>query len=167
MATKMKIVSKGKMKMGGAKKPKMMSGGAKPKAMYGATMKPDMMQTGGAKKKSVTKKSNPKSYTESDFANGSQMITTVEGPNRYKKEIEWQASGGGNSVKKPYTMTVMKGGKTNTFKLSEEQARNQRKIAKKEAGYKMGGATGKVGGVSKASKTAASKMKMGGVMKRK
>jgi hypothetical protein len=53
MATKMKIVSKGKMKMGGAMKPKMMSGGAKPKAMYGATMKPDMMQTGGAKKKSV------------------------------------------------------------------------------------------------------------------
>ena len=52
MATKMKIVSKGKMKMGGAKKPKMMSGGAKPKAMYGTSMKPGMMQTGGASKSS-------------------------------------------------------------------------------------------------------------------
>jgi len=52
MATKMKIVSKGKMKMGGAMKPKMMSGGAKPKAMYGTSMKPGMMQTGGASKSS-------------------------------------------------------------------------------------------------------------------
>lgn len=63
MATKMKMVKKGdtmvpafaadgkgKMKMGGAKKPKMMSGGAKPKAMYGKTMKPGMMKKGGTKK---------------------------------------------------------------------------------------------------------------------
>jgi len=38
-------------KEGGAIKPKMMNGGAKPKAMYGTTMKPTMMQKGGAKKK--------------------------------------------------------------------------------------------------------------------
>lgn len=165
MATKMKMVSKGKMKMGGAIKPKMMSGGAKPKAMYGATMKPDMMQTGGAKKKSVTKKSNPKSYYESNFSTDNRpMTTTVTGPNNYKKDISWDSF---VNDKKPYRMTVTKGGKTNTFVLNEQQARNQRKIAKKEAGYKMGGAIGKVGGVSKASKAAAPKMKMGGVMKRK
>jgi len=93
-------------------------------------------QGGGSTKK------NPKSYSESDFSDGAQMNTRVQGPKGYKKEIKWEASGAGNSNKKPYTMTVTKGGKTNTFVLSEEQARNQRKIAKKEAGYKKGGATG-------------------------
>jgi hypothetical protein len=114
------------------------------------------MKSGGMVKKyqpgGPTKK-NPKSYSEADFSNGSQMETTVQGPNNYKKQIRWEGAGTGNSSKKPYTMTVTKGGKTNTFKLSEEQAKNQRTIAKKEAGQKkkMGGSVAKmkVGGTAK------------------
>jgi hypothetical protein len=50
MATKMKMVSKDGKKVpafAADGKGKMKMGGAKPKAMYGATMKPDMMKTGG------------------------------------------------------------------------------------------------------------------------
>jgi hypothetical protein len=80
------------------------------------------------------KKSNPKSYWEGDSGNR-PVYTNVEGPNNYNKTIKFE---GGNQ-NKPYTMTVTKGGKTNQFQLTEEQAKNQRSIAKKEAGFKKGG----------------------------
>ena len=113
----------------------MKTGGAKPKAMYGK----EIMQKGGSTGK--TKKYKTKnSYTEYDFSDGRPMFTTVTSPdNSYKKNIEWM-SGINN---KPYEMTVTKGGKTNKFQLSKEQALSQRKKVKKTMGFQKGGMTKK------------------------
>ena len=92
------------------------------------------MQKGGSTGK--TKKYKTKnSYSEYDFSDGRPMFTTVESPDKsYKKNIEWMS---GN--KKPYEMTVTKGGKTNKFQLSKEQAISQRKKVKKTMGFQKGG----------------------------
>jgi hypothetical protein len=108
-----------------------------------ATAKKPMMQKGGVKKSLPEAQKgkttgNPKSYWEGDSGK-KPVYTNVEGPNNYKKEIQYE---GGNE-NKPYSMTVTKGGKTNKFQLTEQQALRQREIAKKEAGQKkkMGGST--------------------------
>ena len=110
----------------------MKTGGAKPKAMYGK----EIMQKGGSTGK--TKKYKTKnSYSEDDFSDGEPFRTTVSSPSGdYKKNIEWQTYG---SYKKPYEMSVTKGGKTNTFQLSKEQALSQRKKVKKTMGFQKGG----------------------------
>ena len=84
------------------------------------------------------KKSNPKTYREAESGK-SPVYTSVTGPNNYEKKITFE----GVDKNKPYVMTVTKGGKTNQFQLTEEQAKNQRSIAKKEAGFKKGGTTKK------------------------
>jgi hypothetical protein len=89
------------------------------------------------------------------------MTTRVTGPNNYKKEISWDEI---QSNEKPYKMTVTKGGKTNTFVLNEQQAKNQRKIAKKEAGYKTGGM---IKTKAKYGMTMKPTMKKGGLVKKK
>ena len=96
------------------------------------------MQKGGSTGK--TKKYKTKnSYSEYDFSDGRPMFTTVESPDKsYKKNIEWMS---GN--KKPYEMNVTKGGKTNKFQLSKEQAISQRKKVKKTMGFQKGGMTKK------------------------
>ena len=110
----------------------MKTGGAKPKAMYGK----EIMQKGGSTGK--TKKYKTKnSYYESDFSDGEPMRTEVSSPSgNYNKNIQWQEYG---SDKKPYEMTVTKGGKTNKFVLSKEQAISQRKKVKKTMGFQKGG----------------------------
>ncbi len=108
-------------------------------------------------------------------------------PKSYSKTIEGSDKTGG-------TLTVTKGGKTNTFNIPKGKVSSQRTVAKKETGYmKTGGmvnsnasvqaskvakgrpaksaepksaakkATGRTGGISKAPKGAAPKMKMGGM----
>jgi hypothetical protein len=111
----------------------MKTGGAKPKAMYGK----EIMQKGGSTGK--TKKYKTKnSYSELTGSGDEPLRTTVNSPDgNYKKNIEWQynlARG-----KKPYQMSVTKGGKTNQFQLSEEQANSQRKKVKKTMGFQKGG----------------------------
>ena len=159
------------------------------------TMKKTMVKKATAKKPMMQKEGkttgNPKSYWEADSGK-SPVYTNVEGPNNYKKRIQYE----GRSENKPYTMTVTKGGKTNQFQLTEQQALRQREIAKKEAGQKkkMGGSTAgkttplypnnpltepgrmvKKGGVAKTTykkggttkKAVSAGMKKGGTVKRK
>ena len=95
------------------------------------------MQKGGSNGK--TKKYKTKnSYYESDFSDGDPLRTEVSSPSgNYKKNIEWQSYlARGN---KPYEMSVTKGGKTNQFQLSKEQALSQRKKVKKTMGFQNGG----------------------------
>jgi len=111
----------------------MKTGGAKPKAMYGK----EIMQKGGSTGK--TKKYKTKnSYSELTGSSGNPLKTTVNSPGgNYSKNIEWQsylADG-----KKPYQMSVTKGGKTNQFQLSKEQALSQREKVKKTMGFQKGG----------------------------
>ena len=111
----------------------MKTGGAKPKAMYGK----EIMQKGGSTGK--TKKYKTKnSYSELTGTSGNPLRTNVSSPDgSYKKSIEWQSYlADGN---KPYEMSVTKGGKTNQFQLSKEQALSQRKKVKKTMGFQKGG----------------------------
>jgi hypothetical protein len=67
----------------------------------------------------------------------------IEGPKGYDKVIKYT----GDS-KRPYTMTVKKGGKTNSFQLTKDQAERQKSIADREGRpLKM-----KKGGITKKSK---------------
>ena len=111
----------------------MKTGGAKPKAMYGK----EIMQKGGSTGK--TKKYKTKnSYSELTGSSNTPIRTTVDSPSgNYKKNIEWQSYL--SDTKKPYVMSVTKGGKTNEFQLSKEQAISQRKKVKKTMGFKKGG----------------------------
>jgi len=124
---------KGKMQGGGEK----MQGGAKPKAMYGK----EIMQKGGSTGK--TKKYKTKnSYSELTGSSGNPLKTTVNSPSgNYKKNIELQSYL--SDTKKPYMMSVTKGGKTNEFQLSKEQAISQRKKVKKTMGFQKSGMTKK------------------------
>ena len=111
----------------------MKTGGAKPKAMYGK----EIMQKGGSTGK--TKKYKTKnSYSELTGSNGNPLTTTVNSPSgNYNKSIEWKSYL--TDTKKPYQMSVTKGGKTNDFQLSKEQAISQRKKVKKTMGFQKGG----------------------------
>lgn len=111
----------------------MKTGGAKPKAMYGK----EIMQKGGSTGKPKKYKTK-NSYSELTGTSGNPLRTTVSSPDgSYKKNIEWQSYlGDGN---KPYEMSVTKGGKTNQFQLSKEQALSQRKKVKKTMGFQKGG----------------------------
>jgi len=113
----------------------MKKGGAKPKAMYGQ----EIMRNGGTtgkRKKYKTKNS----YSELTGTGGDPLKTTVDSPSgNYKKNIEWTEYL--SDTKKPYVMTVTKGGKTNDFQLSKEQAISQRKKVKKTMGFQKGGTT--------------------------
>jgi len=95
------------------------------------------MQKGGSTGK--TKKYKTKnSYSELTGSGGYPLKTTVDSPSgNYNKNIEWQSYL--SDTKKPYVMSVTKGGKTNEFQLSKEQAISQRKKVKKTMGFKKGG----------------------------
>ena len=110
----------------------MKIGGAKPKAMYGK----EIMQKGGSTGK--TKKYKTKnSYSELTGTSGNPLRTNVSSPGgNYKKSIEWQSY---LPDGKPYEMSVTKGGKTNQFQLSKEQALSQRKKVKKTMGFQKKG----------------------------
>jgi hypothetical protein len=95
------------------------------------------MQNGGSTGK--TKKYKTKnSYSELTGTSGNPLRTNVSSPDgSYKKSIEWQSYlADGN---KPYEMSVTKGGKTNQFQLSKEQALSQRKKVKKTMGFQKKG----------------------------
>ena len=95
------------------------------------------MQKGGSTDK--TKKYKTKnSYSELTGNSGIPLRTTVSSPDEsYKKSIEWQSYL--TDTNKPYKMSVTKGGKTNKFQLSKEQALSQRKKVKKTMGFQKGG----------------------------
>jgi hypothetical protein len=113
---------------------KMKKGGIMKKYKTGGMVNKMKKYEDGGQKKKATKKANSKSYYEGNSGK-SPVYTSVSGPNNYSKTIEYAHPGD----KKGYNLIVTKGGKTNKFQINEEQALNQRKIAKKEAGYKTGG----------------------------
>lgn len=86
----------------------------------------------GGKKKS-------KSYQERDYTkskiNDGRVIEVESADGKYSKAIREFADGSG------YLM-VRKDGKMNQFNLPKGEFEKQKKIAKKEAGYKNGGTVG-------------------------
>jgi hypothetical protein len=109
---------------------KMTTKKAVPKKVVAKKAAVKKYQKGGEKGK--------KEYNEGDTKDGKQSFTTVS-KGTYEKNIELVDP----SAKKPYRMQVYKDGRLSNFWLTEEQARNQRAVAKKEAGYKKGGTTKK------------------------
>jgi peptide methionine sulfoxide reductase MsrA len=109
-----------------AKMKKMTTKKAAPKKVVAKKAPVKKYEKGGEKGK--------KEYNEGDTKDGKQSFTTVS-KGTYEKNIELVDP----SAKKPYRMQVYKDGRLSNFWLTEEQARNQRAVAKKEAGYKKGG----------------------------